>query len=108
MSDVTFYLWRLDASTDFMPKRAGQVVVKGTRAEVAPTSEPRIRELVEALATRDTLSLTMESMDARSGAPKIKHLEATVKPGEQNWAYALSEAVGREGGYSVTFTPDPQ
>ena len=106
MSDVTFYLWKLDASTDFMPQQAGQVTVRGDRVEVAPSSEPRIRDLVETFKGK-ALPLRSELMEGQGAGMKLKLRELEIRPGEQDWGYALSEAVGREGGYSVTFTPEP-
>jgi len=106
MKTVTFYLWKLDASTDFMPQLAGQVTVTGDRTEVAPSSEPKIRDLVEAFRARP-LPLRAESMEGSGAGMKLKLREVEVKPGQDDWGYALSEAIGREGGYSVTFTPEP-
>ncbi len=107
MSNMTFYLWKLDASTDFMPEIAGQVSVEGDRIDVAPTSDPQVQALVETLRTKPSLPLRAETMEGQGAAMKLKLREIEVKPGESDWGFALSEAVGREGGYSVTFTPEP-
>lgn len=106
MKTVTFYLWKLDASTDFMPALAGQVTVTGDRAEVAPTSEKRIHDLVEAFRSKP-LALRTETTAGKGDSMKLKLGQIEVNPGHDDWGYALSEAIGREGGYSVTFTPEP-
>ncbi|MNK63260.1 hypothetical protein D3C87_824720 [compost metagenome] len=106
MNHVTFYLWKTDATTDFMPALAGQVTVEGDRIDIAPSTAPRIRELVDALRTQP-LPLRSETMEGQGAGMKLKLREVMVKPGEADWGYALSEAIAREGGYSVTFTPEP-
>lgn len=106
MNTLTFYLWKLDASTDFMPQLAGQVTVEGDRADVAPSSDARIWDLVTALGKKP-LPLRSETMEGQGAGMKLKLREVEVQPGEADWGYALSEAIGREGGYSVTFTPEP-
>lgn len=107
MNRITFYLWKLDADTDFMPELAGEVSVEGDRVEVAPNTSPPIRELVERLRTKPSLPLRTETMEGQGPGMKLKLREVELRPGEPDWGYALSEAVGREGGYSVTFTPEP-
>ncbi len=106
MTSLTFYLWKLDASTDFMPELAGEVTVTGDRIEVSPSTAPPIRELVEAFRAKP-LPLRSETMEGQGAGMKLKLREVVMKPGEQDWGYALSEAIAREGGYSVTFTPEP-
>jgi len=106
MNHVTFYLWKTDATTDFMPALAGQVTVEGDRIDIAASTAPRIRELVDALRAQ-SLPLRAETMEGQGAGMKLKMREVMVKPGEPDWGYALSEAIGREGGYSVTFTPEP-
>ena len=106
MPNVTFYLWKTDVETDFMPALAGQVSVEGERVVFSDATAPRIRELVEGLRNQ-ALPLRSETMEGQGAGMKLKLREVMVKPGDADWGYALSEAIAREGGYSVTFTPEP-
>lgn len=104
---MTFYLWKMDASTDFMPALAGQVTVAGEKIEVAPTSDTKVKELAESMSLRPTLSLRTEAMQGQGEGMTLQMQQAEIRRGEQDWGYALSEAIAREGGYTVSFTPEP-
>lgn len=104
---ITFYLWKMDVSTDFMPALAGQVTVEGDRLAVEPSSDAKVKELAESLSQRPSLSLRTEAMQGQGAGMTLQMQEAEVGRGEPDWGYALSEAIAREGGYSVSFTPEP-
>jgi hypothetical protein len=107
MTNMTFYLWKLDASTGFMPAPAGQVTVEGDRIEVDPSSDAKVRDLAETLGSRPSLPLRAEAMQGQGEGMTLQMRQLEVGRGETDWGYALSEAIAREGGYTVSFTPEP-
>lgn len=104
---TTFYLWKADASTDFMPVLAGQVTVEGSQATVLRGAAPQLHELVGALSARPSLPLSVETMGRPGAAMALTLQEVEVARGDSNWGHALSEAIAREGHYTVSFTPEP-
>ena len=104
---MTFYLWKADASSDFMPVLAGQVTVEGSKATVQDGAVPQLHELVGVLSARPSLPLTVETMGRPGATMALTLQEVEVARGDANWGHALSEALAREGHYTVSFTPEP-
>ncbi len=86
-----------------MPVPAGRISLEGKRLDIDPSSDSKVRELAEVLDSRPALPLRTEAM--RDQVLQIQSIE--IQRGEPNWGYALSEAIAREGGYTVSFTPNP-
>lgn len=103
----TFYLWKMDASTSYQPKLRGQVTLDGGAIRVEASEDPELERLVQEVGSRPALPFKGETMVGEGDDRRMVLQQVEVHPGEPQYGIALSQAVGRAGRYSISFTPEP-
>ncbi|GEM_PF-2095770 len=103
----TFYLWKMDASTGYMPKLRGKVTLEGTAIRVDASDDPHLEAVVHEVSARPDLPFKGESMEGEEGDRRLVMHQEMVRPGQPQYGLALSQAICRAGQYTVSFTPEP-
>ena len=104
---LKFYLWKMDAATGHEPVKQGGVRIRGRKLEWLEKGPPEVVSFVEGLRARASLPLRFETTEGVGPTLKRVVTELEVTPGDPRYACALSDAVGREGGYHITYDPYP-
>ena len=97
---MTFYIWQEPDGNG--TQRITEVYLRGGNAEISGYRDLDLENLITDLIYRPSLPILTEYQDAA----KRRHVErVNVLPGESNFEFALIQAIQREGGYLVSFTP---
>lgn len=104
---LKFYMWKMDDSTGQEPVKLGGLRVRGRKLEWLELAPPELIQLVEGLRARPTLPLRFETTSGAGPTLKRVVTELEVTPSDPRYGCALSDAVGREGGYYITYDPYP-
>lgn len=97
---MTFYVWQ--EPTESGDRRVTEVNLKGGRVEIQGHRDPEVEALIRGIASRPSLPFLTEYVDATKRRLVDR---VNVHPGEINYEFALTQAIQREGGYLLSFTP---
>lgn len=96
-----WYLWRVEASADFMPVSIGCLRTTADQVEVVSLEDEAVLAELAYLKEAEALKLRWSERDGEA----IATHEALVAPGDPRWPEAVVRNLGASTGIRVTATP---